>query len=263
MPEGPGALPVVARGGYGATVDLEVAAVSDTGRVREHNEDALLVRPDKRLFAVADGMGGHVAGEIASALAVSTVDEAIEGGPAESVDALADRLVGAMHRANARILEHGRVEPSTRGMGTTLTAIAFPAASADSCALAHVGDSRAYRYRGDRLELLTRDHTWVQDEVDAGRLQPEQARGHPYSNVLSRVLGIPELEEIQATEVDLRSGDTLLLCSDGLTTVLDEARMAEVLATHRDLDHAARALVEAANARGGPDNITVVLVRRA
>jgi protein phosphatase len=244
-------------------VNLAVAAVTDPGRVREHNEDALLVRPEKLLFAVADGMGGHVAGEVASALAVSTLDEAIADGDGGggSTDALAAKLVEAVRRANERILERGRREPATRGMGTTLTVVAFADPTLEQCALAHVGDSRAYRYRGRRLELLTRDHTWVQDEVDAGRLHPDEARGHPYSNVLSRVLGVPELEGIEAGAVDLEAGDVLLLCSDGLTAMLDEAGIAAVLAGHADLDQASAALVEAANARGGVDNITVLLLR--
>lgn len=247
------------------SVKLDVAALSDTGRVRQHNEDAVLVRPAKRLFAVADGMGGHVAGEVASALAVATLDEALDDGaaPTESADALAGRLVRAVQRANERILERGRREPATRGMGTTLTVVAFPASEEGACALAHVGDSRAYRYRAQRLELLTRDHTWVQDEVDAGRLHPDEARGHPYSNVLSRVLGLPDLEGVEAGEVDLHAGDLLLLCSDGLTAMLDEAAIGDLLAVHSDLDEAATALVDAANARGGVDNITVVLLRVA
>lgn len=247
------------------SVKLEIAALSDTGRVRQHNEDAVLVRPAKRLFAVADGMGGHVAGEVASALAVATLDEALDGVDAasESADALAGRLVRAVQRANERILERGRREPATRGMGTTLTVVAFPASAEGTCALAHVGDSRAYRYRAQRLELLTRDHTWVQDEVDAGRLHPDEARGHPYSNVLSRVLGLPDLEGVEAGQVDLQAGDLLLLCSDGLTAMLDEAAIGDLLAVHSDLDEAATALVDAANARGGVDNITVLLLRVA
>lgn len=246
-------------------VKLDVAALSDTGRVRQHNEDSLLVRPDKRLFAVADGMGGHVAGEVASALAVSTLEEAVtdaDGG--ETAEGLADRLVRAVQRANERILERGRREPSTRGMGTTLTVVGFPASpDGNVCALAHVGDSRAYRYREGRLQLLTRDHTWVQDEVDAGRLHPDEARGHPYANVLSRVLGLPDLAGVEAGVIELDPGDVLLLCSDGLTAMMDDAAIEEVLARHDDLDAAAAALVEGANRHGGIDNITVVLLRAA
>lgn len=242
-------------------VRLDVAALSDTGRMRPRNEDALLVRPEKRLYAVADGMGGHVAGEVASGLAVATLDDEI---PADAADSSAPQLVrllvDSMLAANERILERGRTEPHTRGMGTTLTAMAVPRRGS-SLALAHVGDSRAYRFRLAGLERLTRDHTWVQEQVDAGRLDPDKARGHPYANVLSRVLGLPDLDSVESRVVDVRSGDVLLLCSDGLTTVLDESAITRVLSETVDLHAAAAALVEAANAEGGPDNVTVLLVR--
>ena len=240
---------------------LEVAATSDTGLIRSRNEDSFLVRPEKRLFAVADGMGGHVAGEIASALAVAALDDAVSAGSeADSPQALAERLLAGMRNANERILEHGRAEPETRGMGTTLTAIAFPR-GCSSCALAHVGDSRAYRLRDGQLDLLTRDHTWVQDQVDAGRLDPEQARGHPYANVLSRVLGLPELDLVETTIIEVKPHDLLLLCSDGLTAMLEEETIQTILHVQPNLKAAAAQLIETANARGGVDNVTVVLVR--
>lgn len=256
-------LPSAPRGGYGALVRLEVAARTDTGRVRQHNEDALLVRPGRRLFAVADGMGGHVAGEVASALAIATLDETFDadGAGTDDTDALARNLVDAALRANERILERGRRDPATRGMGTTLTAVAFPADSYLECALAHVGDSRAYRYRRGRLELLTRDHTWVQEEVEAGRLDPSEAKRHPYANVLSRVLGLPELDGIEARTIRLEPRDLLLLCTDGLTTMLDEEDITDVLAGDDDLDGCAAALIDAANTHGGNDNVSVVLLR--
>jgi serine/threonine protein phosphatase PrpC len=245
------------------SVELETAAFSHTGLIRSQNEDSLLVRPEKRLFAVADGMGGHVAGEIASALAVAALDEAITDGPsADSPQGLAHRLLAGVRNANERILEHGRTEPETRGMGTTLTAIAFPNGGT-SCALAHVGDSRAYRFRGGQLELLTRDHTWVQDQVDAGHLDPEQARAHPYANVLSRVLGLPVLDLVESAIIDVQPRDLLLLCSDGLTAMLEEENIQAILLAQPDLQAAAAELIEAANAGGGVDNITVILVRAA
>lgn len=241
-------------------MNLRVSALSDVGRVRAGNEDSLLVRPRKGLFAVADGMGGHVAGEVASALAVETLDRAVPEAADQPVQLLAERLASAVRDANARILEQGRDQPDTRGMGTTLTAVAFPGAHAGSCALAHVGDSRVYRYRADRLELLTRDHTWVQEQVDAGRMNPDEARQHPYANVLSRVLGLPELE-VETAVIEVAGGDTLLLCTDGLTAMLDEGAIAAVLATHPDLDDAARNLIDRANDLGGVDNVTVLLLR--
>jgi protein phosphatase len=254
-------LPVWRGGRYGAVVKLVVAALSDVGLIRTRNEDSLLVRPEKRLFAVADGMGGHVAGEVASALAVGTLDDVLDAGIMEqSPEVVAGRLVAAVRGANDRILEHGRNEPETRGMGTTLTAVAF-SRIASRCALVHVGDSRAYRLRGRRLELLTTDHTWVQEQVDAGRLAPEEARGHPYSNVLSRVLGLPELDLVQESILDVEPSDLFLLCSDGLTAMLDEPTIHAVLSGNGDLHTAANELVRAANAGGGVDNVSVVLVR--
>jgi protein phosphatase len=255
-------LPAARTGGYGAIVKLEVAASSHIGLIRSQNEDSLLVRPEKRLFAVADGMGGHVAGEIASALAVEALDDALSTASttADSPQALADRLLAGMRSANERILERGRTEPETRGMGTTLTAIAFPRGGT-SCALAHVGDSRAYRLRDGQLDLLTRDHTWVQDQVDAGRLDPEQARGHPYANVLSRVLGLPALDLVEAAIIEVKPHDLLLLCSDGLTAMLEEENILAILHAQPDLQVAAAQLIDAANEHGGVDNVTVVLVR--
>jgi protein phosphatase len=145
-------------------------------------------------------------------------------------------------------------------MGTTLTAIAFPR-GASSCALAHVGDSRAYRLRDGRLDLLTRDHTWVQDQVDAGRLDPEQARVHPYANVLSRVLGLPALDLVETTIIEVKPHDVLLLCSDGLTAMLEEENIQAILHAQPDLQAAAAQLIDTANAHGGVDNVTVVLIR--
>lgn len=221
------------------------------------------MRPGRRLFAVADGMGGHVAGEVASALAIATLDETFDadGAGTDDTDALARNLVDAALRANERILERGRRDPATRGMGTTLTAVAFPADSYLECALAHVGDSRAYRYRRGRLELLTRDHTWVQEEVEAGRLDPSEAKRHPYANVLSRVLGLPQLDGVEARTIRLEPRDLLLLCTDGLTTMLDEEDITDVLAGDDDLYVCAAALIDAANTHGGNDNVSVVLLR--
>ncbi len=252
-------MPGLRRVRYGAAVNLEIAARSDTGRVRPHNEDSLLVRPGKRLFAVADGMGGHVAGEIASALAVETLDARI-GADESDTTILAERLATAILEANTRILARGQEDPNTRGMGTTLTALAF-APGYGACAIGHVGDSRAYRFRGGRLELLTHDHTWVQEQVDAGHLLPEEARRHPFANVLSRVLGLPDLDAVEVGSIQVREGDVLLLCSDGLTTMVDEDAIVEILEAEPSLEAAANQLVDAANAHGGVDNITVIVLR--
>lgn len=230
---------------------------TDTGRVRQHNEDAFLTRPERRLFAVADGMGGHAAGEIASELAVRTLDEAALS--PRNGSTLARSLADAMWRANRKILEEGGARSGWEGMGTTLIALAF--ADDGNAALAHVGDSRAYRLREGRLERLTRDHTWVQDQIDAGRLDAETARRHPYASVLSRVLGLEDLDGIDTAVLDVLPGDLHLLCSDGLTTLVPDEVIAAILTSGEPLVTSAESLITEANERGGVDNCTVVLVR--
>jgi protein phosphatase len=147
-------------------------------------------------------------------------------------------------------------------MGTTLTAIAFPLGQA-ACAIAHVGDSRAYLWRGRQLDQLTRDHTWVQSQVDAGRLAPELARGHPYASVLSRVLGMPDQFETDRIIVEAAPNDVFLLCSDGLTGMLDDIEIAAILDRGNNVENIAHELIDEANRRGGLDNITALLVRVA
>jgi protein phosphatase len=240
-------------------MELEAAARSDGGRVRTRNEDAYLLRPEKRLFAVADGMGGHQAGHLASRLAVDTLDAEVETRHAD-VRSLADRLVLAARAANRVILERANAERGTEGMGTTLTALAL---AADRAAIAHIGDSRAYRLRNGMLAQLTHDHTWVQGQVAAGRLSPDDVRGHPYANVLSRVLGMEDIEDADRLLIDVIPGDVFLLCSDGLTTMLEDDVIADILASDVPVAERASALIDAANARGGVDNITAVVVRIA
>ncbi|NIP79075.1 MAG: protein phosphatase [Gemmatimonadetes bacterium] len=215
-----------------------------------------MLRPDRGLFAVADGMGGHAAGDIASRIAVDVLDERTTGLGSDAEERLRDSL-SAGHEA---ILKAARADPALQGMGTTLTVLH---AAPVGCVIAHVGDSRAYRWRDGALEQLTRDQTWVQEQVDAGLLAPERARDHPFSAMLTCALGIEEVElDVQLLSPPCETGDTYLLCSDGLTARLDDHDLRQVLLEHDDdLDTAADALVEAANQAGGPDNITVALVR--
>jgi serine/threonine protein phosphatase PrpC len=242
-------------------MDIESAGLSDGGQLRARNEDALLLRPDRRLFAVADGMGGHLGGHVASRLAVQTLDTRTAGITLDGdVRALADTLVAAARHANRTILEHGRQDPETEGMGTTLTVLAFPTAPG-SCAIAHVGDSRAYRFRTGRLEQLTRDHTWIQAQVEAGRIAPEDARGHPYANVLSRVLGMSDVGDADRLVLPVATGDLFLLCSDGLTGMLDDDDIAAILTRGGPAGALVGDLVDEANRRGGLDNITAIIVR--
>ncbi|HSJ06884.1 MAG TPA: PP2C family serine/threonine-protein phosphatase [Longimicrobiales bacterium] len=231
------------------------------GLRRRRNEDALLVRPETRLYAVADGMGGHAAGDIASRLAVDTLDAAFTRPPSPRIRAaaMAQRLVSAFEIANRAILEHSVADQACSGMGTTLTAVC-PLAAVPQCVIAHIGDSRLYRLRERELMQLTGDHTWVQQQVDAGMLTPAQARHHPLSSVLNRVLGTEAVGPADTLVVDVRPGDLLLLCSDGLTTMLEDDDIRGLLDRDVPLDRHARDLVETANLYGGHDNITVIVL---
>lgn len=236
---------------------VRFAGRTDVGRVRSRNEDALLERPDRGMFAVADGMGGHAAGDIASRIAVDVLDER----SADSVEPRADTLAADIRAAHEAILKAARADDDLHGMGTTLTALRL-LPDGRGCLIGHVGDSRAYRWRDGALEQLTRDQTWVQDQVEAGAISSEQARHHPFSAMLTCALGIEDVElEVQVRRFDCEPGDTYLLCSDGLIARLDDADLRRIMSEHDDLEAAATALVDAANDAGGPDNITVSLVR--
>ena len=239
---------------------IRVAGHTDVGRVRSQNQDALLQRPGRGLVAVADGMGGHAAGDIASRIAVDVIDDRSAHLPTAGIGEYLRESVAAAHTA---ILHAAEADPALEGMGTTLTVfVAIPPDGSGRCLIAHVGDSRAYRLRDGVLEQLTRDQTWVQDQVDAGRLSPEQARHHPFSAMITSALGVAEERlDVELLEATCEPGDTLLLCSDGLTARLDDDDLRRILVEDREPDSAARALVDAANDAGGPDNITVGLVR--
>lgn len=231
---------------------------TDVGRSRARNEDALLQRPDRGLVAVADGMGGHAAGDIASRIAVDVVDDRTAHLPDQDQADYLGQTVVAAHDA---ILRAARADPELSGMGTTLTLLRVDPGTGRGHVV-HVGDSRAYLWRDGRLDQLTRDQTWVQDQVDAGLISPTQAHGHPFSAMLTGALGIEDVElEVEVVPIELRPDDVCLLCSDGLMAGLDDDRIAALLRDHDDLDRAAEALVQAANEAGGPDNITVALVR--
>lgn len=228
---------------------LVTGASTDVGRQRAANEDAYLVDPDRSLYAVADGMGGHRAGEVASAAAI----EALAGGVGTGM-----ALVDAVASANTRILERAGDDPELAGMGTTLTAMTMRGGS--TAVLAHVGDSRAYLLRNGDLVQVTEDHSVVEGLVREGRITPEQAEHHPSRSMLTRALGVDHHVEVAGYEVDLLPGDRLMLCSDGLTTMMRDREIAVVLRAARDPLDAASTLVDAANRAGGADNITVVVL---
>lgn len=229
---------------------VEHAAFSDTGRQRRANEDAFLSRSP--LFAVADGMGGAKAGEIASRTAIDVIGHGVGDGVVRS------RLAELVRRANRAVHEAQQDRPELSGMGTTAT-VAY--IGEDTITIAHVGDSRAYLLRGGTLRRLTEDHSLVEEMRRQGRLTAEEAASHPQRSIITRALGPEPQVEVDVHEFALEPGDVVLLCSDGLTSMLPELRIGELLVGNRRLDIAGRSLVAAANAAGGRDNITVVLVR--
>jgi serine/threonine protein phosphatase PrpC len=236
---------------------LSSFAGTDVGRTRSGNEDSYFC--GRNVFAVADGLGGHQGGEVASAAAVAPL-AALDGrefaDPAEAAEA----LTAAIREANAAIIDQAAGDPGLWGMGTTVTAAA--GAGDRHLQLAHVGDSRAYLLRDGSLEQLTTDHTVVGELVRRGRLTPDQAAIHPERSILTRAVGLdPRVPVDTPDPLELVPGDQVLLCSDGLTEAVPDSRIAELLSTSPDGDAACRALIDAANDAGGPDNITVVLIR--
>ena len=228
----------------------QVASLSDAGRVRRRNEDSFVCAPP--LFAVADGMGGAQAGEIASRLAAAALRDYHD---ADSLEPEA-RLRSMIQEANRRIYARAASDAKVSGMGTTVTAALVVG---ERVAVGHVGDSRAYRVRDGGLDQLTQDHSLVADLVRSGRLTPQEAEVHPQRSVITRALGTDPAVAVDSFYVDARPGDVFLLCSDGLTTMVDEATVLRTIAESPDLGGAARALVTTANRSGGEDNITVVL----
>lgn len=222
---------------------------TDVGRGRPENEDNFLVDPEHGLYAVADGMGGHRAGEVASAVALETLKDAYLGG---------QRLDEAVAAANAVVFARGADDASLRGMGTTLTAIALQGAS--TAVLGHVGDSRAYLMRDGAVTQVTDDHSLVEQLVREGRLTPEEAQNHPQRAIITRALGVDSEVQVDTYRIDLRPGDRLLICSDGLTNMLSDDTIASALRRHADPQQAADTLVDMANQAGGDDNITVVVL---
>jgi serine/threonine protein phosphatase PrpC len=230
---------------------IEQAGRTDVGRQRSANEDSLVVRPP--LFAVADGMGGAKAGEVASAVAVDAVE-----GAQESSEPIEAQLANIVRDANRRIYDLAVADESRRGMGTTLTLAKL---HGDEVSLAHVGDSRAYRLRGGELEQLTRDHSLVAELERSGQITPEAAEHHPQRSIITRALGPEPDVEVDTYTLAGRDGDVFLICSDGLTSMISDDEVASILRSAGSLDEAADELVRAANQSGGKDNITVILFR--
>ncbi len=232
-------------------VAVETIAKTDTGRQRRDNEDSMFARSP--VFVVADGMGGAQAGEVASQIATEAFRQGLPDAGAPE-----DRLADRAREANRRIYELSRAQHERAGMGTTLTAAYLDDAQV---AIAHVGDSRAYLFRDGSLTRLTQDHSLVDELVRRGKLTEEQAAEHPQRSIITRALGPEPTVDVDTWTYPARAGDVVLLCSDGLTSMISEERVAEILASARRLEQAAGELIAEANDAGGRDNITVVLFR--
>jgi len=249
---------------------VEVAGETNVGRKRNHNEDNLAIFSEFGLYVVADGMGGHASGEVASKMAIDTLREffsATSDDPERTWPYKMDRskgyeenrLITGIKLANLRIFESAQRDPRQRGMGTTIVAIF---AVVDGVYVAHVGDSRVYRVRDGKLEQLTEDHSLVGELVRRGKLTPQQAEEHPQRSVITRALGPEASVQVDTFSVAAQPGDVFLLCSDGLTSMVTSVEtMEDILREADSLDAAARRLIDAANENGGRDNITVVLFR--
>jgi serine/threonine protein phosphatase PrpC len=245
-------------------------AVSDVGRKRKGNEDSLFVNPEQHLFVVADGMGGHAAGEIASKVAVESINEfvCLTGGDEEitwpfgldeNISYDGNRLKTAIRYANRKVLEATKEKSEYEGMATTVAAVLV---DGDTANLGHVGDSRVYLVRDGEITQLTSDHSWVNEQIQSGVISPDQARTHPLRNVVTRALGGKPDLQVDMQQHKAKGNDILLLCSDGLTTMITDEDIARVVReAGGDVEKAAQALVASANAKGGEDNITVLLIR--
>ena len=227
---------------------------TDPGRKRRRNEDAFVCRPP--LFGIADGMGGAQAGEVASGLAAAAMKESGADGGGEH------HVIELIQEANRRVHERATTDAAAAGMGTTMTVALV--GTDGRVAMGHVGDSRAYLFRSNRLEQITDDHSLVAELVRRGELSPAEAEVHPQRSVITRALGTDPDVDVDAFSIEAKTGDIFLLCSDGLSSMVDGRAMEEIIAQHRDdLATAAKALIQAANRGGGEDNITAVLFELA
>jgi protein phosphatase len=239
-------------------VHITCAGRTDVGIIRSGNEDNFLMVPDKGIFIVADGMGGHAAGEVASEMAVRVIAREIGSLQGLNDEQVAERMRLSIRAANGAIFERTLTEHDKRGMGTTVTGLTL---FGNRFLLGQVGDSRAYLLRDGKLTQVTKDHSYVQEQVDAGYLTPEQARTHPYSNVITRCVGANAdvMPDIYVGSV--RQGDLFLLASDGLTGMLEDPQLAEIMKSGRQPQEQVDMLIDEANRHGGLDNITAIMVR--
>jgi len=249
---------------------IRYAAASDAGRVRKNNEDAFIADPALGIFAVADGMGGHASGEVASRMAVDLLRESIARASQERKSSLAEDhtavlsspanvLINGFRLANQRIYRSSQEKKEYKGMGTTLVAIYF---TNSSSTVAHVGDSRLYQIRGPFIEQVTEDHSLVWEEYKQGLIAKEALSSSPHKNIITRALGLQPTVDIEVKEIDPQPGDCLILCSDGLSDMVqDEEMLGAVNKDSENLHRACDELMRLANTRGGKDNITLLLIQ--
>ena len=237
-------------------MNLRAAAATDIGLRRKANEDRYALGPELGLYLVADGMGGHTAGQVASELAIGAAIEAIETLEGASAS-LSEKLRYAVASANRAIHNAALERPELAGMGTTLVCFL---GREGRVALAHVGDSRAYLIRGDRIRQLTDDHSIVGDLLRRREISEDAAREHPHRHVLTRALGVRRVVEADLAELSPEAGDVFALCSDGLTTHVEDLEIAKVVSEESDLEATCERLIDLANGRGGEDNTTVVMI---
>lgn len=249
---------------------VQAAGLSDRGLKRAHNEDSLSVVPDLGLFIVADGMGGHNAGEVASRQAIESIVEFLRDVSDESatwpiakdtnLTLQENRIVGAIKMANRAVCKLSMEHPEYHGMGTTLVGALFSAETRD-VSIAHVGDSRCYRLRAGRLEKITLDHSWVEEQLQRGIITAEEAKNHRWKNVITRALGNKLEVDVEVQTLPSEPGDLFLLCSDGLSGMIDDEVMEETVLSEANLEALAQELIERVNEAGGHDNISLILVR--
>jgi serine/threonine protein phosphatase PrpC len=242
---------------------IELSAAVDPGRARSNNEDSVALDDEVALAVLADGMGGYNAGEVASNMATSFIRTELGRWLREAQDHASDAEVRramdiCVDNANRAIFNAANSNPQYAGMGTTLVVAVI---RDNRLLVGHVGDSRAYRLRGGRLQQITRDHSLLQEQIDAGLITPEQAAFSANKNLVTRAVGVEDTVLLETHQHDVQAGDVYLMCSDGLSDMLDDASIGQVLQAHDSLTAACQALIDAANDAGGKDNISVVLVR--
>jgi len=248
------------------TLRVRAAGLSDVGRTRAHNEDSFSVDEEHGFFLVADGMGGHGNGEVASSLTIEAasgflrqIESTDSEEPSQSTPgiSISRTLRSAIEAGHDRVVRAVAEDEALTGMGTTVVGLML---GSQSVSVAHVGDSRAYLLRDADLHLVTEDHTWVNEQVRAGYLSQDQARSHPLKSVVTRAIGGEHDVDVEVQEIEVEPGDLFLLCSDGLTTMLSDDEIRTHLMTDENLEDRCAALVQHANDRGGVDNITVILL---